>query len=227
LKSRRLSTLVLAILPCAGALPCLAGPETSALCDQAARAAAAQSAVPLDILLAITRAETGRRQDGAFLPWPWAINDNGQGFWFGTEEETLAAAQVRLAAGDENFDIGCFQINTRWHGESFASINDMLDPTTNARYAAQFLTELFQETGDWNQAIAAYHSRTAELATPYLDRVTELRGLTPLPSDQPLLAAAEPQRPNLFPLLQSGAKGAPGSLVPLQSGNGPLFGDRG
>lgn len=219
----KILTTALAVL-CAHAG--LAADDPAALCDAAARQAAQSSSVPLDILLAITRAETGRRSNGALRPWPWVINDNGQGFWFETEDEALQAAQDRIAAGDDNFDIGCFQINTRWHGQAFASVQDMFDPAVNARYAAQFLTELVQETGDWNQAIAAYHSRTAELAGPYLDRVTELRGLPPL-AEEVQTADAAPQHPNLFPLLQSGGQGAPGSLVPLQAGLGPLFDTRG
>lgn len=206
----------------------LANPSPGELCDAAAQAAAAESGVPLDILLAITRAETGRRYHGRLSPWPWAINDDGQGFWFETAEEAWQAAKDRLAAGDGNFDIGCFQINTHWHGDVFGSVEDMFDPLTNARYAAQFLTRLWQESGDWDQAIAAYHSRTADLAGPYLTRVTELRGLAPLQATTAVeTARAAPQHPNLFPLLKSGGQGAPGSLVPLQAGLGPLFEDRG
>jgi Transglycosylase SLT domain len=210
------------------AVPAQAADDPGALCDAAAQVAARESGVPVDILLAITRAETGRRSDGVFRPWPWAINVGGQGFWFSSEAEALNAASDRLTAGDDNFDIGCFQINTHWHGQAFTTLTDMFDPAQNARYAAQFLTELQQETGDWDKAIAAYHSRSPELAGPYLDRVTALRGLQPsLPSGAVQTAAAVPDRPNLFPLLKAGAQGATGSLVPLQNGIGPLFDNRG
>jgi hypothetical protein len=218
--------LLLTALTCSAGLV-QAADDPGALCDAAAQNAARESGVPVDILLAITRAETGRRSNGVFQPWPWAINDNGQGYWFTSEEEALKAATDRLAAGDDNFDIGCFQINTHYHGQAFTSFNDMFDPTQNARYAARFLNQLMQETGDWDKAIAAYHSRTADLAGPYLTRVTELRGLSAQPAVVVQTADAAPQHPNLFPLLKSGAQGATGSLVPLQSGLGPLFGNRG
>jgi Transglycosylase SLT domain len=205
-----------------------AADDPGALCDAAAQRAAQESSVPVDILLAITRAETGRRSAGVFRPWPWAINDGGQGYWFASEDDALKAAGDRLAAGDDNFDIGCFQINTHWHGQAFTNLSDMFDPVQNARYAAAFLTELQQETGDWDKAIAAYHSRTPDLAGPYLDRVTALRGLQPSQAAVPVqTAAAVVVRPNLFPLLKVGAQGATGSLVPLQDGLGPLFGNRG
>lgn len=208
--------------------PGLSGTDPAALCDAAALSASRATDVPQDILLAIARAESGRRQDGVLRPWPWTINDGGQGYWYPTEAEALAAAKARLAAGDDNFDLGCFQINTRWHGQAFASLEDMLDPATNAHYAAAFLTELERETGNWDRAIAAYHSRTAELAGPYLDRVTSLRGLQAPSHTSALMAAnVSPERPNLFPLLQSGKSGSVGSLVPMQAGLGPLFDDRG
>ena len=63
--------------------------EPGTLCDAAAEAAARESGVPVDILLAIARAETGRRSNGVFRPWPWAINDDGQGYWFASEAEAL------------------------------------------------------------------------------------------------------------------------------------------
>ncbi len=227
MRGSRILGLIAALFAATIALPVRAEDDPAALCDAAAQTAARDSGVPADILLAITRAETGRRNRGVLRPWPWAINDNGQGVWFATRDEAMQAAQDRLSAGDDNFDIGCFQINTRWHGQAFASLNDMFDPATNARYAATFLTELMRETGDWNRAIAAYHSRTAELAGPYLDRVTALRGLPALPADSVQTADAAPQHPNLFPLLQSGTPGSAGSLVPMQGGLAPLFADRG
>lgn len=221
---RHLPGLALACLVISmAAPPALAAADPAALCDAAAMDAARDSTVPLDVLTAIARAETGRRQGGVFAPWPWTINDGGQGYWFDDAAAAITDAESRLAQGDDNFDIGCFQINTRWHGDAFPSIADMFDPTTNARYAARFLEQLFAETGSWDQAIAAYHSRTPDLAGPYLERVTMLRGEAPAAA----LPAKVDRGPNLFPLLISGGQGAPGSLVPVQSGLGPLFDTRG
>ena len=217
---------ILALALCTGlsAGGAVAGPP-GALCDAAARKAAHDSGVPVDILLAITRAETGRKIDGQLGPWPWTINDNGQGHWFATEGEALQAVVARIAAGDDNFDIGCFQINTRWHGDGFGSINAMFDPLTNARYAADFLTRLMRQTGSWDKAIAAYHSRIPTLGVPYRDRVNALR--TAPATEEPVQMATAQSSPNLFPLLQAGAPGAPGSIVPRQSGLAPLLGGRG
>lgn len=202
---------------------CAADPAESRRCDLAAAQAAADTGVPIDLLLAITRVETGRGGgEGEPDPWPWTINADGAGTWYATRQEAVAAATDHLTDGTGTFDVGCFQLNIRWHGAGFATLDDMFDPVTNAEYAAGFLRELYQESGDWRQAVAAYHSRTPDLANQYLDRVRAV--LEGPGSDAPLVAAAEPPRENLFPLLRAGGQGSTGSLVPMQSSRGPLFG---
>jgi len=200
------------------------------ICDLAAQKAAQDSNVPLELLMAISRVETGRKQDGGLQPWPWAINQAGQGHWFDNADQAIAFASEQLAKGQENFDVGCFQINLRWHGENFGSIEEAFEPRHNAAYAARFLTELFQSEGSWPEAVAAYHSRTPEEAGSYLAKVetalTELRAsgtAPPAPGD--LIAQAKPQTPNVnrFPLLQAGSRGIGASLVPMTDGGLPLF----
>ena len=51
--------------------------------------------------------------------WPWAINREGKGYWFESREEALAFAKASLAEGRTSFDVGCVQINYRWHGHAF------------------------------------------------------------------------------------------------------------
>ncbi|MFV0474980.1 MAG: lytic transglycosylase domain-containing protein, partial [Pikeienuella sp.] len=114
--------------------------EVAAICDAAA--GAAPGGVPAASLRALTRTETGRRVGGALLPWPWTVNMEGEGFWFDTREEALAFVRARHAAGARSFDMGCFQINFRWHGEAFDSLDAMFEPSLNAAYAARFLNEL-------------------------------------------------------------------------------------
>lgn len=55
------------------------------------------------------------------------------------------AEQIGQGAG--NLDIGCFQLNYRWHGAAFASLADMFDPDRNATYAADYLASHYQRTG--------------------------------------------------------------------------------
>ena len=202
-------------------------------CDLAATEAAAEFDIPSDILLAITRVETGRGPDQT--PWPWTINRAGDSGWFDTPDAAVAAAEDALALGSDNLDIGCFQLNYRWHGAAFPSVAAMFDPQDNARYAASFLSDLFAQEADWPRAVAAYHSRTPENADRYLARIeavlAKLSGLSFTPDlSSPDLDSAdlnppdEPERQNQFPLLQAGARGSQGSLVPLLLARSPLIG---
>ena len=121
----------------------------SSLCDEASRIASKEFGIPEQIMLAITRTETGRSHQGATYPWPWTVNLEGRGLWFDTQAEALAFVFDHFKTGTRNFDVGCFQINYRWHGAAFASIDQMFDPMANARYAASFLTSLYAKSGDW------------------------------------------------------------------------------
>ncbi len=139
----------------------------AALCEQAIAAGARRGGVPVEVLHAIALTETGRNSGGRVRPYPWAINREGQGHWFRSREEALAFARDSLAAGRRSFDVGCVQINYRWHGHAFPSIEDMFDPEWTATYAAQFLRTLYEERGDWSAAAGAYHSLTPDLAQIY------------------------------------------------------------
>jgi hypothetical protein len=201
-----------------------AAPDPSAFCDRAAARAAKMSGVPIDILLAISRVETGRRKGGALSPWPWTINADGKGAFYDSKAEAVAAATAHLTDGTRTFDIGCFQLNIRWHGGSFSTLDEMFDPDQNATHAARFLTSLYQETGSWADAVAAYHSRTPDLAQTYLNQVKAV-----LHGDGVEAPSAEPAqtyqvRENNFPLLQPGTQGSFGSIVPFTISNQPLIG---
>lgn len=203
------------------AAPALASPETA--CDEAARRAAAEYGVPEAVMLAITRVETGRDLGAGLTPWPWAVNMGGESYWPETRESAVSLAQSALDEGRKNMDIGCFQLNIRWHAQGFASLEEMFDPATNADYAARFLVRLHDETGSWIEAVAAYHSRSPDLAEAYVARVeTILAAAEPVAVGVPL--SPPPARENLFPLLQPGGARSPGSLVPGRSGMVPLIG---
>ena len=151
--------------------------DPAAICERAALQAAAEFGVPDSILGALTLTETGRRLNGLVRPWAWSVNAEGAGSWFDDPASALAFAEDRVALGRPNVDIGCFQINYRWHGENFPSVAAMFDPLTNARYAASFVRQLHQETGDWRAAAGAFHSRSPANASKYLARFDELHAM--------------------------------------------------
>ena len=238
-------SLVWVLLICLPPTPVQAATHGS--CDQVARQAARESGVPLSVMKAITRTETGRVQGGRLTPWPWTVNMEGAGHWFDSRAEAEAYVSKHHARGARSYDVGCFQINYRWHGQHFSSVKAMFDPLTNARYAARFLSELYSETADWSKAAGAYHSRTPKFANRYrtrfdrirsgidssIDTTTHTSTHTGTHSDQegiPLVARATPYaverapRPNLYPLLQPGAQSLGfGSLVPNTASSRPAL----
>jgi len=240
---RHLAAALVALLPC-GALPTGANTDTvapaaqdpSLLCEYAAQEAARQEGVPLSVLTAISLNESGRKRDGRFRAWPWTVNMEGAGHWFDSREEALRYALAEYERGARSFDVGCFQINFKWHGEHFSSIEEMFDPMANARYAAQFLRTLYAEQGSWEGAAGAYHSRTPEYAERYAARFVNFRndlldasgGEIPEIPDIVLAAyggAPDAPRVNTYPLLQAGSGAALGSLVPVGNASGiGLFG---
>ena len=230
--ARGLAALLLALLFHA---PAPGSAHEAVLCDAAARRAAERTGVPLEVLRAITRVETGRHRNGALQPWPWTVNMEEAGRWFDTRAELLDYVERHMARGARSFDLGCFQINYRWHGHAFRSVAEMTDPDTGALYAARFLAELHAETGDWTRAAGAYHSRTPVHARRYTARFREvLAGLGAAPPKPQATGTPSPaprgdhaRRP--FPLLAGGeAPGSPGSLVPAGLGAArPLFGAEG
>lgn len=203
------------------------------VCDMAAAQAARATGVPLDVLRAIARIESGRAQGGRVTPWPWTVNMEGSGRWFESARETLTYLESHRARGARSFDVGCFQINYRWHGEAFASLSDMLEPRRNALYAAQFLASLRTELGDWTRAVGAYHSRTPTHARRYLAQFEKAHAALAPPGTspnaapgiaaphaqgaarRPIAPADRPQATQAAPLFVSNRSAAPGSLVAL------------
>lgn len=190
--------------------------STQNICDVVALQAAQEFGVPISVMKAITRTETGRVKDGVLSPWPWTVNMEGAGHWFDTRKEAEAYVSKHHSGGARSYDVGCFQINYRWHGHAFASPKAMFDPLTNARYAARFMSDLFAETRDWSSAAGAYHSRTPKFAKLYRTRFDRIRSRLET-GELPTITARNTAvpGPNLYPLLQPGTQASTlGSLVP-------------
>jgi len=167
-------------------------PDPASQCEAAIASVEFSARVPPRLLDAISLTETGRPDPatGRFRAWPWTINAEGQGQFFDTKEQAIAAAQALQARGVQSIDVGCMQVNLLYHPHAFTSLQDAFDPWSNARYAASFLNSLYAGTKDWARAIAAYHSETPALGDAY--RVLVLaRWQNPTPIDpHPAVASA-------------------------------------
>ncbi len=185
----------------------------ASLCYDAARLAAARNNIPFAVLWGITQTETGRNESGVVEPWPWTLNIHGQGYWLNSRDAARRRATQSIALGHDSVDLGCFQINYRWHHQHFTSVDEMLDPDAGATYAAKFLKSLFAEKGNWSEAAGAYHSRTPRHAARYRERFDRFYARATAKTNQ---SALRPARQNSFPLLRQGSgQTALGSLVPF------------
>ena len=137
-------------------------------CVSAILAAQERYAIPDNILLGIGLQEAGRKLDGAITVWPWTVNAAGEGRYFENAAEALGWVRDRLSQGVRSIDVGCMQVNLRWHPEAFQTLEDGFDPTINADYAARFLVDLYLRTGNWADAAGSYHSFTPAKRDRYL-----------------------------------------------------------
>ena len=150
----------------------LRGPQSDAgVCIAAIRQAEVAHDIPTDLLLAIGLQEAGMSYKGSTTVWPWSLNVEGRGVRFDTRAEAEAFLAGELAQGRKSIDVGCLQINLRWHPAAFPSPAAGFDPARNADYAARFLRGLYLETGDWLEAAGHYHSATPHLKAIYLSGI--------------------------------------------------------
>ena len=142
------------------------------LCVGAIRAAERSFDLPAGLLMAVALTETGRRIGEVLAPWPWSINAAGEGAWLEHRRAAIERTRTLRASGVESIDVGCMQVNLKWHEAAFDSLEAAFDPRTNVTYAARHLRELRARSGDWLQAAGQYHSADPERARAYLARLT-------------------------------------------------------
>jgi hypothetical protein len=153
-------------------LPASVGSGPGLACRAAIRAAEQAAAIPSQLMAAIGRVESGRREpDGSVDPWPWSINAEGESHIFESKAAAIAAVRALQANGMRSIDVGCMQVNLQHHPTAFATLEQAFDPVANATYAARFLRQLHDQTGAWPTATAWYHSATPELGDDYRRKV--------------------------------------------------------
>ena len=187
--------------------PILSVTDPGILCRRAVDAAGRAAGVPDHLMSAIARIESGRRSaDGSVNPWPWSINAEGVDHIYDTRDAAVAGVRALQAKGMRSIDIGCMQVNLLHHPTAFATLEQGFEPATNAAYAARFLMQLFQQTGNWPKAVATYHSSTPELGDAYQRKVMTVLG-EETQKDLALIAAPLPGS-NRFAGAMGGGHGA-------------------
>jgi hypothetical protein len=178
----------------------LTGSSPGTQCRAAIAVAERAAAIPPQLMAAIGRVESGRRDpvSGTVVPWPWTINAEGQGSFYDTKEQAIAAVRALQSHGVQSIDVGCMQVNLMHHPDAFANLEQALDPSANTAYAARFLNQLHAQTSDWARAAGQYHSSTPGVGEAYQAKVasawTEERSLAsgtlPMAGASPTMAAA-------------------------------------
>ena len=146
--------------------------QDSLLCEYLAKDAEKKYGLPENILLSISRVESGyQKVDGITRAWPWTLNAGGDSAYFQTKEVALGSLKDRIKKGVTNIDVGCMQLNYRWHKKFFKSLSDMINPIQNVDYGARFLKKLHQRHGSWEKAVKYYHSSKSKFNVKYYSKV--------------------------------------------------------
>jgi soluble lytic murein transglycosylase-like protein len=123
-------------------------------CEAEIIRAADQYGIPVPVLYAVGLSESGRKGQLS----PLAMNLAGRPYFAKSVSEAMQVVMQERARGVSLIDVGCMQINIKYHSAKFRSIEQMFDPRSNVQYAARFLSELRKSMGSWTMAVARYHA---------------------------------------------------------------------
>ena len=149
-------------------------PQVFELCQIAVDKAEKNYQIKSNLLQTIASVESGRwnAQAGKRVAWPWTVHANGKGHYYKSKAEAVAAVKDMQQRGISNIDVGCMQINLKYHGEAFANLDEAFDPEKNVTYSAQFLRQLYKRNKqNWTKTAMHYHSRNLRKGTNYKNRL--------------------------------------------------------
>lgn len=145
-----------------------------ALCSVAAENASNEFGVDADLLQAVAVVESGKWNNlqNRHVAWPWTVNVAGKGYYFDSQEDAVKAVRKFQAQGITSIDVGCMQINLKYHGAAFSSVEAAMNPENNVKYGAKFLRTLYMKNGNnWRKAAERYHSASHAAGAAYAKRL--------------------------------------------------------
>jgi hypothetical protein len=99
--------------------------------------------LPVHNLHAISLHETAKKhsQHNISMVWPWTVMNNkeGKGYHFKTQGEAIRYVRMQFMVRNNNLDVGCMQINLKYHPDAFVSLQQAFSPRNNIEYGAKFL----------------------------------------------------------------------------------------
>ena len=147
----------------------------SNLCKRYLNAYEKKYNMPRDMLKAIALTESGKWSKllNKKIMWPWTINVEGKGYQFDNRYQAIKAVKHFQNKGITSIDVGCMQINLKYHPEAFRTLNQAFEPRYNIGYAAKVINNKYSKNGDWETAIRHYHNVHEKYSDKYLKRVYE------------------------------------------------------
>lgn len=144
------------------------------ICSNAAQKAEKDFGIKQNLLQTIAMVESGRwnAKQGKRTAWPWTVHANGKGYYFKSKTEAVAAVKAMQKKGINNIDVGCMQINLKYHGTAFKSLEEAFEPEKNVAYSATFLKKLYKRNkADWKKTAMHYHSKDWRKGVNYKNRL--------------------------------------------------------
>ena len=99
------------------------------------------------------------------------MNAEGQGYFYDSKAQAVAAVLGMQKQGIRSIDVGCMQISLLHHPDAFPSLEQAFDPAANADYGGRFLSQLHDQSNSWPRAVEMYHSATPDIGEEYGRRV--------------------------------------------------------
>lgn len=156
-------------------VPLSAKADDSLLCLKETARQEKEEGIQTNLLSAIALVESGRfsKEYPSGIAWPWTVTAAGKGYYFASRREAVSAVRSLQEKGVENIDVGCMQINLKYHPDAFKTVEDAFDPRKNVAYAADFLKRNHADTRSWGEAATRYHSKTNNKALRYEDKLLD------------------------------------------------------
>lgn len=123
-------------------------------CEREMARAADAHGIPLGVLYSVGMTESGGKRGLRMF----AMNIDGRSVFANDLSDALRRFSEAKGQGAKLIDVGCMQINHRWHGQKFSSVAEMFDPARNVAYAARLLKELRKSQPSWTMTVARYNA---------------------------------------------------------------------
>ena len=146
------------------------------LCDVFFKKHEKLKSLPPYLLKSISLKETGRWDNKAkeSFAWPWTVTSGKWSHYFESKESAIRAVKRLQLRNITNIDVGCMQINLKYHPKAFSSLDQAFDPNSNISYAASFLKKLHRQKKSWHRSIENYHSSNPKYNYKYRNKVIEI-----------------------------------------------------